>query len=243
MQDALENFHLGSTKRKCSGDMKMWIYIWEKDETSAVNITLTPLSTSNTIVQQLCRIAKITNTENLALHEVICIRSLERPIHPSEKVIETVLRWSIWDIDERKDNYLILKQNTLYPLLIPYARDPTAVYGELKFADSKSKSYRKYNFTFSGAMLKYSKDAKATTELGKWEIENLVWYMGTEHKRIPPTRWTFTFVKRNYPFKRSRDEPFFGNVVSCSSEEELYKWIGAMIVGEHPEGLYPSVIV
>ena len=41
MQDALENFHLGSTKRKCSGDMKMWIYIWEKDETTAINITVT----------------------------------------------------------------------------------------------------------------------------------------------------------------------------------------------------------
>jgi hypothetical protein len=41
-------------------------------------------------------------------------------MHPSEIVIETVLRWSIWDIDERKDNYLILKKNTLYPALIPY---------------------------------------------------------------------------------------------------------------------------
>jgi len=41
MQDALEHFHLGNTKRKCSGDMKMWIYIWEKDETTAINITVT----------------------------------------------------------------------------------------------------------------------------------------------------------------------------------------------------------
>ena len=56
----------------------------------------------------------------MSLHEVICQKSLERPLHPSEIVIETVLRWSIWDIDERKDNYLILKKNTLYPALIPY---------------------------------------------------------------------------------------------------------------------------
>lgn len=40
MQDALENFHLGSMKRKCSGDMKIWIYVWEKDETSPINITV-----------------------------------------------------------------------------------------------------------------------------------------------------------------------------------------------------------
>jgi hypothetical protein len=40
MQDALENFHLGSCKRKTSGDMKIWIYIWEKDESSAINVTV-----------------------------------------------------------------------------------------------------------------------------------------------------------------------------------------------------------
>lgn len=40
MQDALENFHLGSCKRKCSGDMKIWIYVFEKDETSPINVTV-----------------------------------------------------------------------------------------------------------------------------------------------------------------------------------------------------------
>ncbi len=84
------------------------------------SIQLTPLSTAHTIVHQLCRMAQLRNYDNLSLHEVICQKSLERPMHPSEIVIETVLRWSIWDIDERKDNYLILKKNTLYPALIPY---------------------------------------------------------------------------------------------------------------------------
>ncbi|ODN03234.1 hypothetical protein Ocin01_03439 [Orchesella cincta] len=55
-------------------------------------------------------------------------------------------------------------------------------------------------------------------------------------------RWTFTVVKRNYPFKRSKDEPFFGNVISCASEDELHKWIGAMVIGEHPEGLNPIIM-
>jgi len=44
MQDALENFHLGATKRKCSGDMKLYIYIWEKDESTAINVTVRALS-------------------------------------------------------------------------------------------------------------------------------------------------------------------------------------------------------
>jgi hypothetical protein len=40
MQDALEKFHLGSLRRKCSGDMKIWIYLWEKDEASPINLTV-----------------------------------------------------------------------------------------------------------------------------------------------------------------------------------------------------------
>lgn len=64
---------------------------------------------------------KIRNVENVTLYEVICNETLERPLHPSEKVIETALRWSIWvNEDERKSNYLILKKNTLYPSLVHY---------------------------------------------------------------------------------------------------------------------------
>ncbi|ODN03250.1 Arf-GAP with Rho-GAP domain, ANK repeat and PH domain-containing protein 2, partial [Orchesella cincta] len=160
MQDAVEIFHLGSSQRKCSGDMKVWIFLLEKDENSSINVTLTPNGTTHTIVQQICALNKIPNIENLTLHEVICNEALVRPLHPSEKVIEAVLRWSIWDSEEKKTNYLILKKNTLYPSLVHYAKEPKSISGELKFADSKSKSFRKYTFQFSQATLKYYKDAK-----------------------------------------------------------------------------------
>lgn len=32
----------------------------------------------------------------------------------------------------------------------------------MKYADSKSKTFKKYEFTFSGAILKYFKDAKVS---------------------------------------------------------------------------------
>lgn len=41
---------------------------------------------------------------------------------------------------------------------------------------------------------------------------------------------------------RSKEEPFFGNSVLCASEDELHKWIGAMVIGEHPEGLSPIIV-
>lgn len=120
MHLALENFHLGSLRRKCSGDMKLWIYLWDKDETSATNVALTPYSTAQGIVAQILENSRVRNIENVGLHEVIANGSLERVLHPSEKVIDTVLRWSLWDIEDRKDNYLILKKNQLYPRLLQY---------------------------------------------------------------------------------------------------------------------------
>lgn len=123
MHLALENFHLGSLRRKCSGDMKIWIYVWTKDETSATNVELTPFSTAAGIVAKILENSQVRNAEHVALHEVICGESLERILHPGEKVIDTVLRWSLWNIEDRKDNYLILKKNLLYPRLVQYVSD------------------------------------------------------------------------------------------------------------------------
>lgn len=123
MQSALETFHLGSLRRKCSGDIKIWIYLWEKDESSALNVTLTPNSTASGIVSQLLSgRGTVRNVEEMGLHEVICGGTLERVLHPSEKVVDTVLRWSLWDVQDRKDNYFVIRKNLLYPRLVQYVR-------------------------------------------------------------------------------------------------------------------------
>ncbi|CAG7726258.1 unnamed protein product, partial [Allacma fusca] len=243
IQDGLEKFHLDSVRRKPSGDMRIFVYLHERDENTAISVILTPTATAQSIVEHIISNHCKRSGDNLSLHEVILGKHLERPLFPSERVVETVLRWSIWEEDEKRTNYLILKKNTLYPALLPFTKDSAPVYGEFKYVDSKSKSYRKYAFEFSGAKLKQYKDTKTTNELESWKIEDIIWYIGHEVKRVPPTRFNFTFIPRTYDFKRSKDEPYFGNVVSVNTLEELHKFIAAMIVGEHPEGLYPPVIL
>ena len=77
--------------------------------------------TAASIVEHICK-TKLQHKkyENLALHEVILNKCLERPIYPTEKVADIISTWSKWGVEESKSNYLILRTNTLYPVLIPY---------------------------------------------------------------------------------------------------------------------------
>lgn len=40
IREAVRKFHRDPSKRKCSGDMKIWIYVWDKDDSSSINITV-----------------------------------------------------------------------------------------------------------------------------------------------------------------------------------------------------------
>ena len=64
----------------------------------------------------------------LCLQEVVCKEALMRPMHHSERVLETVLRWGYWDETDRKDNYLLLSTNSVirevYPLVSIRTRIP-----------------------------------------------------------------------------------------------------------------------
>ena len=43
IQEGLEKFHLGAVKRKVSGDMRIYVYLHERDENSAISITVSYL--------------------------------------------------------------------------------------------------------------------------------------------------------------------------------------------------------
>lgn len=94
----------------------------------------------------------------LCLEEVICNGSMFRPLHHTERVLDTVLRWGYWDERDRKDNCLVLKKNDLLQHVAPLVKPSLVVCEELKFADYKSKSFKSYQFEFSRAQLCYFKD-------------------------------------------------------------------------------------
>jgi hypothetical protein len=50
----------------------------------------------------------------LCLEEVVCGGALTRPLHHMERVLDVVLRWGYWSDIDRKDNCLVLCQNTVF---------------------------------------------------------------------------------------------------------------------------------
>lgn len=102
---------------------------------------------------------KTTNPiHSLSLEEVICNGHLIRPLHHSEKVLDTVLRWSYWDELDRKENCLVLTKNDLFQQVVQYSSYPVIFSDELKFADQKSKAFKTCQVDFSHAKLIIYKD-------------------------------------------------------------------------------------
>lgn len=60
-----------------------------------------------------------TAAHKLTLEEVVCKGELMRPLHYADKVLDVVLRWSYWDDNDRKDNYLVLCKTTILEEIVP----------------------------------------------------------------------------------------------------------------------------
>jgi len=236
VQFALESFHLGSLRRKCSGDMKLWIYLWEVDEAVARNVTLSPNTTAQSVVEKVLEEIGAVVSNDLAVHEVVCNRALERPLPPSENVVDTVLRWSMWSFEDRKNNFLIVKKNEIYNML-PKNETGKDAATEVRWADCKTKSCRKSYLCITQSAIQFFKDAKCSTEQLSLKIEDIVWYAGSDPKRNVPSQWCFSIMQKSCSVNRTKEEPYYGWVICCSNEQDLYRLIGALVRNEYPEGV------
>uniref|UniRef100_A0A1B6IHX6 Arf-GAP with Rho-GAP domain, ANK repeat and PH domain-containing protein 2 n=1 Tax=Homalodisca liturata TaxID=320908 RepID=A0A1B6IHX6_9HEMI len=236
IQEVLERYHNSVQQTphttKPSGDIKVWVYIGSRDS-DCVSVTVNPQREALDVCNELCPKMNVYGHE-LCLLESVLGGALLRPLHHTERVLDTVLRWGYWDDQDCRDNCLILVINTIIRDIQPLAKPPVAQCGELRFADLKSKTFKVYVFEFSQAKLCYYKDKLGSVKLGEWKIEDIVWYIGHEPKRNPHTRWSLTFINKNNRNKRSKDNPFFGYTIAGTTRDEQLRWMAAMLVGEFP---------
>lgn len=233
---------------KPSGDILVGIYVYDKEWGKNFNVSLTPKMTAEDLIQYTIKQAnlKVRKGEKLGVFEVVCSDQLERALHHTEIVLEVVLSWtSDWMAEDAKSNYIIIKPNFVYETIAPIVSHagyrsstiPISIFSEVKFSDLNwGKTFKKVLFEFSGAKLSCYKDAKANKVLGEWNIEDIVWYFGAEAKRGPPSKFCFTFIERNKSVTRSKE--FVGRVVSCNTQQEIWKWIAGMVVAQYPNGLF-----
>ncbi|CAG9770406.1 unnamed protein product [Ceutorhynchus assimilis] len=225
----------GSMNKKTAGDFRVWIYLFNKDGKS-YNVSIGPQRTAYEVCLELSDKIK-SPVHEIILEESVLGDKLLRPIHHTEKVLDVVLKWSYWNESDRKDNYLTCVSLSKYWEYI--LEKPLPISGELKFADSKTKLLKVYNFQFTQGCLSCFKDKSSDINLYSWRIEDITWYLGHESKRSPQSRWTATFLEKDANPCRTRTNPYFGNILVWNDAAIRANWISAMLKSRYPNNLTP----
>ncbi|KAL1427160.1 hypothetical protein MTO96_017668 [Rhipicephalus appendiculatus] len=242
IQAAMDLLREAKIAQRPAGDILVGVYVYSKDWGHCINVKLSPAMTAGALCKHTMQQLNIKEPINkMAVFEVVCDQDLERPLHHSEPVLSVVVRWANWDASFAKSNYLCIKNNYVYDEIAPLVsnRQPLSVFSELRYAEARQKSFKKSVLEFTGGKITQYKDSKASQLLNQWNIEDVLWFMGCESRRSPPSKWNFTFVMRQGDIKRTRDRPFFGNCVSLATQEEFEKWLAAMLNAEFPKGIFP----
>lgn len=122
---------------------------------------LSPSKTSADVCIELCEKANI-DSHMLMLEEVICNESMRRIVHIDEMVLDVVLRWGYWDEEDRKDNYLIVKENSILHEMESLKNNISLVCGELKIATESTKAFKLHMFECQHTCLCYFKDKQVS---------------------------------------------------------------------------------
>ncbi|XP_025084888.1 arf-GAP with Rho-GAP domain, ANK repeat and PH domain-containing protein 1-like isoform X4 [Pomacea canaliculata] len=218
-----------------SGQLLMAISMYTYNgECEMVNTT--PGTSAKDVVDYIIRKRNLANS--FVLNEILFKGALVRPLFPKDNILMTTGRWGDWDESVRTgENVCLCLTNTeLLEKLHDHLDTSRALFGELKYADSRSKKkFKKTTTEFKQCMLTFYKDSKAKSPLCSWKIEDLTIYMGVNASREPPTRFGFTFLVNSREDKGKNHH--FGHCVCLDTEEEMCRWVAALLLAQNPEGL------
>lgn len=176
------------------------------------------------------------------LYEVVYSDILERPLHPSECLLDVVMSWSSWEEEYRKNTHLVLKSADRL-LQLDEVYDPNhALFAEFKYKEKKDR-FKKYSFGFNQSKLSLFKDLGYNTQPSKsWQIEDMMIYFGADPKKNAQKlskpinlQYAFSFYTKGEKIGKG-DMPLFGRCICCTTENELTNWMAAMLKAKHPDG-------
>lgn len=201
-------------------------------------VNTTASTTAQDVVDYLMRKCNLSG-RSFALYEMLFKGAVVRPLFPGDNIMGTTTRWGDWEeLTRNKDNVpcLCLADTDRLEKLDTHYDNSRPLFGELKYVDSRSKTkFKKTTVEFKQCMLTFYKDSKAKSQLCSWMVEELTIYIGVDPKRSPPTKYGFTFLVNSKEEKTKNS--CFGHCVCLPSEEELYRWVAALLVAQNPEGL------
>ncbi|CAC5426180.1 ARAP1 [Mytilus coruscus] len=168
------------------------------------------------------------------LYEVVYSDVLERPLHPSECLLDVVMSWSNWEEEYRKNTHLVMKSAERL-LQLDEVYDPNhALFAEFKYKEKKEK-FKKFSFGFNQSKLSLFKDLGYNTQPSKsWKIEDMLIYFGADPKKNAQ-KFAFSFFIKGERIGKG-DMPLFGRTICCTTENELINWMAALLKAKHPNG-------
>lgn len=252
MLSVLQKYHAAaenlSDSVKQSGDLKLWITIDPRpdhpnEEKKQINVSLTPTKTVHDVCKELSNKMKI-EAHNLTLNEIILDGELERPMHYSELVLDTVLRWTAWPDPDRKSNYLKITPTKFLDHISRSVRSLGSIIpnSELKFVDTKTRSLKPYTVELLDNTLTVSKKDKnnVIVKVNQLWMTEVVPYIGSEKKRdMSQTRWSITFIEKGFK-KRNRDAPYIGHVLAGTNSNDLIVWYSHILYGFYRNNILPN---
>lgn len=209
MLSVLQKYHAAaenlSDSVKMSGDLKVWITVDpnpenKTEEKQSYNVTLTPSKTVYDVCKELA-IKMNYESHSVTLNEIILDNELQRPLHYTENVLDTVLRWTSWPDPDRKNNYLKLTPTKFLNHVNRTSRNLNSVIpnNELRFADNKTKSIRPYTLELVDENITVLKKEKNIfTKIKEINLNDVYAYVGCEKKRELQDRWAITLVDKQF---------------------------------------------
>ena len=211
MLTVLQKYHAAaenlSDAVKQSGDLKVWINVAldggnvAGEENLQVSVTLTPTKTVHDVLKEVRQKIQCEPYQ-CSLYEVILDESLERPLHYTERLLDTVLRWTYWADSDRKKNYLVIRKNKFMCDVERALKNMTTVnpLSELRYADVKTKSLKATCLEIKNGCVNVLKREKSgeIKNVKSIELKDTIVFLGCEKKRESQYRWGITLVDKGF---------------------------------------------
>jgi len=231
-----EQLEQGTYAKKSAGDIRTWIKNNLTRQDMAVEVG--PRLKVSDVLPQLLKHSEHNESvlQTTVLMEVICDEHLQRPMPLKEPLLPAILKWSDWSQEERKNNHLLFDCHPIVEKLMHFDKNvPLKSVFKVYYSNPKAKSFRQCPFEFCQARFTLLKDLKNHSVQGRWNLENIIWYLGCDSKLNAPTEWCITFIEKDVPLKKGRVH--IGHCLSFATEEDFWMLVNSVILTEIEGGV------
>ncbi|XP_077333789.1 arf-GAP with Rho-GAP domain, ANK repeat and PH domain-containing protein 2 isoform X1 [Lithobates pipiens] len=204
-----------------SGDLLLDVYLERKDPNTCVIIRVSSTMRAAEVTSCVVGINNITLSNEMfwTTFEVIEHGELERPMHFKEKILETVLEWSM--LSDPGSAYLVVKPFITRENLLNFDKNPSRHIqsGNMKYKEDSSKllsgnKFQERYFVLRERKLLIYKDIKNIKPDKVLPVVVCKFFMGVKKKMKPPTRFGLTACFEKHQWH-----------LCCDTQEAQMEWM------------------